>query len=199
MCGDDGERRARFDHGEPLELHLVLRAAEPIALARFRLEVYSETLEGRLTVLGTEHLSAETKDLAIFPLRDLDGTRELIVRWPSNPLGSGGYHWSLTVRPFHSLNGGTADDQELLQVARLCPFRSVSFAGHRFGERRVAVLEPETAVSMRSPTREPTAPVDARIAPAEPAQRVLGLVRALAALLLRAALVRLPRQRRGIR
>jgi ABC-type polysaccharide/polyol phosphate transport system ATPase subunit len=196
-CGDDGVRRDRFEHGEPFELHLVLRAAEPIELARFVLELYSETLDGRLTVLGTQHLSAETKDLAIFPMRDLDGMHELVVRWPSNPLGSGGYHWSLAVRPFRAADAGTTLPTELLRVGRLCPFRSVSFPGHPLGERRVAVLEPETEVSLRSIEPESSASVDDGVGPGEPvwgapAPRTRGLVE----LLVRGALLRPSRRRR---
>lgn len=139
----DGKRSDVFDHGEPLDLRLRLRAHGDLPLLRFTLDLMSEDFGVRVANLGTEHLSAETQDLAIFPL-ELTGEHELTVRIPRNPLGSGLYSWSLSVRPFDAAGTTT----EYLHKSRVAPFRSVSFPGHDLGRLRRMLTEPEVTFSL---------------------------------------------------
>lgn len=143
LCDPSGARRDSFDHGEPLELRLRLRGHGELPLLRFTLDLMSEDLGVRVANLGTEHLSADTKDLAIFPL-ELHGEHELVVRIPRNPFGSGLYSWSLSVRPFDAAGSTT----EYLRKSRLAPFRSVSFPGHDLGRLRRMLTEPEVTFSL---------------------------------------------------
>jgi ABC-type polysaccharide/polyol phosphate transport system ATPase subunit len=159
MTGDDGRRRTEFDHGESLELHLRVRAVDQVRTARFTLELYSELFDTRITSFGTEHLSAETKTLEITPLRDLEGDYDLTLRWPSNPLGSGRYYWNLSVRPFAAPDLSSALPDHFIRVLKLCPFESTSFPGHRFGKRRVALIEPATEIRLERVTGAPRAAV----------------------------------------
>lgn len=140
-----GRRTDSFDHGDPLELRLRLRGHGQLPLLRFTLDLMSEDLGVRVANLGTEHLSAETQDLAIFPL-ELDGEHELTVRIPRNPFGSGLYSWSLSVRPFDAAGSTT----EFLRKSRLAPFRSVSFPGHDLGRLRRMLTEPEVSFSLEA-------------------------------------------------
>jgi hypothetical protein len=161
MAGADGQRRSSFDHGEPLELHLRLRAARRLPRLRFALDLFADTDGGvRIAQLGTEHLSTDTRDLEIYPLQDLDGEYDLSVRFPANPLGSGHYYWTLRVGPFsHRDAGGPA---EYVSTGNLCPFASVSFPGHSLGALRQSILEPETTYELRRIDREEELPGEPR-------------------------------------
>lgn len=145
LCDESGTRRDSFDHGEPIELRLRLRSQGDLPLLRFTLDLMSEDFGVRVANLGTEYLSAETRDLAIFPL-ELAGEHELTVRIPRNPFGSGLYWWSLSIRPFDA--GGSTT--EYLRKSRLAPFRSVSFAGHDLGRLRRMLTEPEVTFSLET-------------------------------------------------
>lgn len=134
-----------FGHGDPLELRLRLRGHGDLPLLRFTLDVLSEDFGLRVANLGTEHLSAATQDLSIFPL-ELHGEHELTVRIPRNPFGSGLYSWSLSVRPFDTAGSTT----EYLRKSRIAPFRSVSFPGHDLGRLRRMLTEPEVTFSLES-------------------------------------------------
>jgi lipopolysaccharide transport system ATP-binding protein len=140
MTGADGRRRTSFEHGEPVELHLKLRAVGRLPTLRFALDVFADSGPGvRIAQLGTEHLSAET--------HDLDGEYDLCVRWPANPLGSGNYYWTLRVGPFSQREArGSA---EYLRTGKICAFRSASFPGHPLGALRHSILEPDTHYELK--------------------------------------------------
>jgi hypothetical protein len=156
MIGPDGTPSETFNHGEPLELRVRLRGVGELPTLRFVLDLFSEDFGLRITNTGTEHLSAETGDLAIFPLFDLRGEQELTVRLPRNPLGSGTYSWTLSVLPFDAdVETPAGRGAEYLRRSRLSPFRSVSFPGHALGRLRRIVVEPEVELSLEPAKERP--------------------------------------------
>jgi hypothetical protein len=74
----------------------------------------------------------------------LHGERELTMRLPRNPFGSGLYSWTLSIRPFDA-DGSTAD---YLRRSRVAPFRSVSFPGHSLGQLRKMLTEPSVSFEL---------------------------------------------------
>jgi hypothetical protein len=161
MCGPDGERADTFDHGQPIELHLRLRGHGELPILRFTLDLFSEDFGVRLANTGSEHLSAETGELAVFPF-ELKGDQDLVVHLPRNPLGSGLYSWTLAIRPFDP----KVSMEEYLKAARLAPFRSISFPGHPIGKVRRMPLEPEVECRIL-PVNKPADP-----GPIEPRARI---------------------------
>lgn len=161
MSGPDGQRADTFDHGQPVELHLRLRARGELPILRFTLDLMSEDFGVRLANTGTEHLSAETGELAIFQF-ELQGEQDLVVHLPRNPLGSGLYSWTLAIRPFDP----KVSMEDYLKSARLAPFRSVSFPGHPIGKVRRMLLEPEVKCAIHPVSGSPNGaayPTPARV------------------------------------
>jgi ABC-type polysaccharide/polyol phosphate transport system ATPase subunit len=145
-----GHPKDAFDHGEPIELHLRLRGVGELPILRFSLELISEDFEIRIATTGSEHLDAAAGDLEVLPLRDATGDHELTVRLPRNPLGSGLYSWTLSIRPFDpKIAAEMRPSPDYLRVVGLCPFRSVSFPGRPLGELRRVILEPAAVVTFR--------------------------------------------------
>jgi lipopolysaccharide transport system ATP-binding protein len=144
MSGPDRLPGDTFDHGQPIELHLRLRGAGKLPRLRFTLDLFSEDFGVRVANTGTEHLSADGEDLAIFSIPELRGEHELTMRLPRNPFGSGLYSWTLSVRPFDA-EGSTAD---YLRRSRVAPFRSVSFPGHSLGQLRKMLTEPAVSFEL---------------------------------------------------
>jgi ABC-type polysaccharide/polyol phosphate transport system ATPase subunit len=151
MCGADGEPTTEVRHGEAVELRVRLRTEAPVESARFSLDLFSADAAVRVTSLGTRYVDAETGQVATFGLSQLEGTYELVVRWPQNPLGTGDYYWNLTLWPPLLREG--QKPQLYLRAYRIAPFRCVSFPGDRWMERQ-AMLEPRTDIRLRPLTRD---------------------------------------------
>ena len=155
MCGADGARRATFELGEPLEVRLLLRTTRPVQRARFSLELYASAGRMPITTLGSRYVSAEADEPRTFALPPLDGVYELVMSWPSNPLGTGDYHWEVAFWP----PGGAGEGQPAFHFerARICGFKSESFPGGGW-LRRPAIIEPASEVQLRAVDRAATSP-----------------------------------------
>jgi ABC-type polysaccharide/polyol phosphate transport system ATPase subunit len=146
MCDETGSEQDSFGHGEPIQLRLRLRGTGNLPRLRFVLDLMSEDFGVRVANTGTEHLSAETGELAIFSVAELCGEQEVVMRVPSNPFGSGLYSWTLSVRPFDS----AVSTYEYLHASRIAPFRSVSFPGHPLGRLRRMLTEPAVEFTLEN-------------------------------------------------
>ena len=148
-CGEDGERRERFAHGERLELRLLFAAPRPIAEPRFRIELVAADTGTRVTETGTYFLDAATGELGRLRVPALDGEQELRMVWPRNPLGSGVFEWRIMV--FSRTSGTVAVDVHLREdgIAR---FASDAFQEH--GWTRRTLLEVDTEISLAARRQE---------------------------------------------
>lgn len=144
MCDADGVPSDAFDHGEPFELRVRLRGTGEVPMLRVELDLIAEDFGIRAASTGTEHLSAETGDLAVFPIPALTGEHELVVQFPRNPFGSGLYTWTIALRPFDPKDGVT----EYFRQTRVAPFRSISFPGHSIGRLRRMLVEPAVRLAI---------------------------------------------------
>lgn len=151
MCGEDGVPRESFAHGERIELHAVIETMRPIERPRFRVELMSVEAGVRVTQLGTHFLDAGTGELGTLRAPGLDGRYELVVAWPSNPLGSGEFFWRLSLFPWSQGDAGVVT--RFLRASRVCPFTSVAFP-QRGWERRRTLIEAASEVTL-SPLEPP--------------------------------------------
>ncbi len=146
MCDGDGVPSDSFDHGTPMELRIRLRGTGELPRLRFTLDLFSEDLGVRVANTGTEHLSADSGELSVFPPVDLRGEHELVLRIPRNELGSGLYSWTLSIRPFDP----KMSTVEFLRRSRVVSFRSLSFPGHPLGHLRKMLTEPAVQCELRT-------------------------------------------------
>ncbi len=150
MYGADGAPRQVFDHGEPLEVRVRVRARRTFPKVRFYFELYSDDLGVKLTEIGSNYQSAKTEAFAEYYPEVPEGETELTLRFPKNPLGSGTYYWNiLFARPAEEVKV----ESELFYhfyERRVCPFRSTSFPGVEWAQWRVALAEPSTEFLLRA-------------------------------------------------
>jgi hypothetical protein len=97
----------------------------------------------RVAEVGPHYLQAGSRRLATLRPDELDGTYELVVAWPDNPLGSGEFFWRVSIYPWLPDPASAACH---LQASRLCRFTCVSFPDR--GWRRPVIVEPESEVEL---------------------------------------------------
>ncbi len=148
MVDERGRANRVFAHGRALELRLTIEARERIPVARFFIQLMSGDYGVKLAELGSDHVSVDTGDVAHLFLKDIQGVYRLHMRWPSNPLGGGAYHWNASFAPLSTELPYESPARYHLHVERLCPFRSISYPGHEWARHRRSILEPATTFEL---------------------------------------------------